>query len=259
MARNVTNGRFMVAERNQLLVAREKEVEALINAHLDKVADEIKRRFRPSAEFVIDEILEDYRKDIEVNIRSHMWYLGSHVGRLTINYLQERVALAKRSAADIFEQALIQWLLEYAFSQSEIIVGSLKRLLTDELVKIQNDGAGEAEAARRLSEAANGSLSRSRAAAIARTELHTAAEWGAYQAALATGLDMVKEWSATEDRRTRPDHANADGQTIEMDAEFEVGDEHLFFPGDPKGSAGQIINCRCATLYWPRVGGEILK
>jgi hypothetical protein len=27
---------------------------------------------------------------------------------------------------------------------------------------------------------------------------------------------------------------------------FDIGGEALMYPGDPAGSAGQVINCRCA-------------
>jgi hypothetical protein len=34
-----------------------------------------------------------------------------------------------------------------------------------------------------------------------------------------------------------------------MDQAFEVGGEMLMYPGDPAGSAGNVINCRCAISH----------
>jgi hypothetical protein len=36
---------------------------------------------------------------------------------------------------------------------------------------------------------------------------------------------------------------------IALDATFDVGGERLQYPGDPSGSPGNTIQCRCATTY----------
>lgn len=60
-------------------------------------------------------------------------------------------------------------------------------------------------------------------------------------------LDRV--WlSAGNDGRTRPDHAEADGQRVGPGEPFIVGGEELMWPGDPDGSPEQVMNCRCVTL-----------
>lgn len=92
-------------------------------------------------------------------------------------------------------------------------------------------------------------ISRQRGALIARTETHGAANYGADGAARATGLDVRKEWVSAADERTRPTHADADGQVVPMDQPFRVGGELLMFPGDPAGSSANIINCRCAVSH----------
>lgn len=55
------------------------------------------------------------------------------------------------------------------------------------------------------------------------------------------------EWLATQDDRVRDDHAAADGQRVRLGTPFKVGGESLLYPGDPAGSPGNIINCRCTT------------
>jgi len=44
---------------------------------------------------------------------------------------------------------------------------------------------------------------------------------------------------------TRPSHRAADGQTVPLTEPFRVDNETLQFPGDPRGSAGNVIQCRC--------------
>lgn len=95
-----------------------------------------------------------------------------------------------------------------------------------------------------------------RAATVARTEAMAAVN-ASHLAAAAdhqnrTGTRMVKTWQAhTGSPTTRPAHRAADGQTVALTAPFIVGDEALQYPGDPAGSAGNVINCRCTTSYHP--------
>lgn len=110
------------------------------------------------------------------------------------------------------------------------------------------DGLGVSEIARSIRNSIP-SLSQMRGALIARTETHGAANAGADEGARSTGLQLRKEWVAAGDERTRQDHAEADGQIVGMDDAFEVGSDNLMYPGDPSGSAGQIINCRCAVAH----------
>ena len=110
------------------------------------------------------------------------------------------------------------------------------------------DGLGVAEIARGLRDAIP-AMSQIRGALISRTEVHGAANFGADVAARETGLNLRKEWVAAADERTREDHAAAGGQTVGMDDAFDVGGESLMYPGDPSGSAENVINCRCSTSF----------
>uniref|UniRef100_A0AAU7J7Y7 Portal protein n=2 Tax=unclassified bacterial viruses TaxID=12333 RepID=A0AAU7J7Y7_9VIRU len=57
-----------------------------------------------------------------------------------------------------------------------------------------------------------------------------------------------KQWVARHDERTRSTHAAADGQRVPVDASFTVGGVALNHPGDRRGPAGEVINCRCVTV-----------
>jgi len=92
-------------------------------------------------------------------------------------------------------------------------------------------------------------LTRNRAATIAITEVHAASMFASIESAKATGLKLMKEWAAVEDHRTRPTHAAADGQKVDMDQKFKVGGYLMDRPGDPTAPAKETIRCRCALLY----------
>jgi len=91
-----------------------------------------------------------------------------------------------------------------------------------------------------------------RAATIARTETHSAAQFGHLQAAVATDLPLVKEWISAQDDRTREDpfdHLGSDGQTVGIALPFDISGDRLMQPGDPNGSPGNVINCRCGAGF----------
>jgi len=90
-----------------------------------------------------------------------------------------------------------------------------------------------------------------RAWSIARTETMSASNYGGYTAATATGLPLTKTWLATDDKKTRPTHRAADGQTVNLTDSFLVGNSLMSFPGDSSQGAGpdEIDNCRCSSTY----------
>ena len=109
-----------------------------------------------------------------------------------------------------------------------------------------------------LSDAETGTLLRNtiigfgvaRANLIARTETHRTASWA--NETTAENMNIAgtkKEWIAIQDARTRVTHSIASGQQIPLDQKFVVGGDRLKYPGDPSGSPGETINCRCSVIY----------
>ena len=94
----------------------------------------------------------------------------------------------------------------------------------------------------------------SRAKTIVRTEAGRVQEQAAYaagQKAIAAGANVVKQWSAVLDGKTREDHRRLDHQVREMGEAFEVNGQKAQYPhgfDDPK----QDCNCRCTLLVISR-------
>jgi hypothetical protein len=88
---------------------------------------------------------------------------------------------------------------------------------------------------------------------IARTETMRASNAGADALYKDWGVRQ-KEWISTNDKRVRTyengkyDHLAANGQVVGIDESFTVSGEKLRHPGDPNGSLGNTINCRCSIL-----------
>jgi len=87
---------------------------------------------------------------------------------------------------------------------------------------------------------------------IARTETTTATNYATVLASQRSELVLEKTWISVQDNRTRRkiyDHLDMNGQKVGEFDKFFVGGEELEYPGDPKGQAGNIINCRCKVVY----------
>ncbi|WP_327358445.1 hypothetical protein [Streptomyces sp. NBC_01304] len=63
-----------------------------------------------------------------------------------------------------------------------------------------------------------------------------------------TGIRSQSQWRSTMDGRTRAAHRMANYQTVPTGTPFLVGGEMLRYPGDPNGSPGTTIHCRCVLL-----------
>lgn len=103
------------------------------------------------------------------------------------------------------------------------------------------EGWSEGEIAAAIEDAMNNEMATWRARRIARTETHTAAAIGQHTAAEQSPLEYTKEWLATEDSRTRHDHALANGQKVPMDDPFILGGEDASQGGRFVSSGGNWI------------------
>jgi len=86
-----------------------------------------------------------------------------------------------------------------------------------------------------------------RARTIARTASTATVEGGQRIGYEVAGVP-AKRWLSERDDLVREAHIAADGQTVPVADAFDVDGESLEYPGDPAGSAGNVINCRCTTL-----------
>lgn len=91
---------------------------------------------------------------------------------------------------------------------------------------------------------------RSRALSIARTSTAGAIGSGRHAGMKDSGVEL-KSWITAGDSFVRPAHVEAGrtyAQGIPLEQPFIVDNESLMFPGDPSGSAANIINCRCLDI-----------
>jgi SPP1 gp7 family putative phage head morphogenesis protein len=138
---------------------------------------------------------------------------------------------------DLTNPRMVEWLDNYT---SEL-AGTLSGTSYENAERVIREAIGEGlsvdSAAARLRERL-GELSRSRSELIARTETHRAAIGAADLQARESGVVRARTWRATNDARTRPEHAAMHGETVGLDEAFSNGE---MYPSSP--------NCRCYIEY----------
>ncbi len=139
-----------------------------------------------------------------------------------------------------------------------VSVGKLKKTITQEISRGIASGLPYSDIARNINNVSSSGLYNAKR--IARTEGHRIQQTStrdAQYAAKKKGCDVIKQWDASLDGRTRDSHARVDGEIRELDEKFSNG---LMFPGDPSGSAAEVINCRCTSntrAKWALDDGEL--
>ena len=217
---------------------------------IDRALRSLARQMRADdlngAQTLIEEPLRDFRQTLSGILLRNGMRAAEASGRLTLGELETKAAI------DIMLESIRRWLNDYAPRRAELVTNFLRRRIQAQLDQGQDAIIVWGNIQRII-------LVKGAAARIARTEIHTATERGAFEGARSLGVRVAKEWVSRRDGRVRLDHAIADGQIQEIDTPFSVGGENLMYPGDPAGSARNVIQCRCVALYHLIVNGRIQR
>lgn len=140
-------------------------------------------------------------------------------------------------------------------------INQLKKTIQREITRGIASGMMYSEIARNISNQAG--IPMRRAKTIARTEAGRVQEQASFDAALQAmekGADLVKQWSAVHDGKTRDAHRMLDNQIREMNEPFEIDGEKAMHPHD-FGVAALDCNCRCTMLKVARTSldADVLK
>lgn len=172
---------------------------------------------------------------------------GAHIGRGVLG-------MKVSPSFALYNKAFDAWIKKHGLEKAKEIntttYEKLMKQLAAELAAGIEAGESIEHLSDRLLSATDGvyeNMSIARAELISRTETADTVNYGQYVVYLEEGLEE-KEWLATPGSDTRDEHAQADGQIVKIDEPFIVGGEQLMYPGDPNGSAGNVIQCRCTIL-----------
>jgi len=150
-------------------------------------------------------------------------------------------------AFDVKNPFVLQFAESYVPIFADGIIDTTRNALIDDLIMAgYEEGLGIPELAK-LIEGKYAQWGIARATTIARTETGRVANAATFNGLRDVGITR-KEWLATNDLRTRPDHAKANHQIQDIDSPFIVGGEKLMYPNDQNASPEQTINCRCTLV-----------
>lgn len=167
------------------------------------------------------------------------------------DYLDRR--LNKNLDSIDIEEIIENYMLRHAVDRVSNIADNTKKTISKKILEGIMAGESNAVIAKALREIKG--INKRRAKIIARTETHRALNTAnqeisnRYQAL--TGEQHYKVWISSQDERTRTgifDHAKPHKQIVKSNESFRVSGENLRHPGDPQGSAGNVINCRCTVI-----------
>jgi HK97 family phage portal protein len=175
-------------------------------------------------------------------------------------HVKEEMGGIVGSAPTVVNDWFNTWIEEHGLEKAKGINETTSKALHDRLVSVISDSVENGESIGKIVKALLGAcdgvyddMDGTRAARIARTETACAMNFGSYATYKTEGVGK-KEWLATQDDRTRDEHADADGQVVPIDDPFDVGGNALQYPGDPDGDADEVVNCRCSLN--PIVGDD---
>lgn len=146
--------------------------------------------------------------------------------------------------------------IEYNRIRENKIVGAADDIFRDINSTIEdgiNKGQSISDISNSVRQQFNG-ISKGRAKRIAMTETAAAYGRGRESAMEQAGVEY-KQWVTSGLGNVRPAHQEANGQVVAVNETFSVGGEALRHPGDPSGSAGNVINCHCVSIAVPTKDG----
>ena len=227
--------KYLVSENNQIIDEFLKS---------NKKIPDLQSKFKNSD--LINLYVELYQ---EVGNKFARWYAQNFDKYITKNIDVEYEDIWNQKFAYIGSQVAGTRVVSVGGNRKKELTKTLKRYMADPDFQSMN----EVQAGRILRKKFK-DMSVVNAKRIVRTESVNAANYATNQSATDVfgKENLQKEWIATFDNRTRIDHIQANGQVVDMDKNFLVGGEELAYPGDSRGSAANVINCRCTNAPFPK-------
>jgi uncharacterized protein with gpF-like domain len=157
----------------------------------------------------------------------------------------------KQALINTFSRQAIEYIEEFGLIKSQTIANSSRRKVQQKIALGVIEGLSVDEIAENIIGVQ--AITGARALTIARTETLQALSFASHTTAENIedefNVKLMKEWISAGDERTRHDHSDANGQVRELNQPFDVGGEQLDMPRDIRGSAENVINCRCVEIY----------
>ncbi len=220
-------------------------IDLAVDSEYRRMVETLKNHYRRVAKVFLKKVYDA----VDISLKSTFNRLAEEKGRSLWFNEADVSPSATKTPKDEFWGEMDRWMV-YQAEHSKIrrLHKTTKKNIIGIIQKGMGEGISHKEIAKEIR--SNSRVTNPvRALRIARTETHTAGVKSVQAAVRSTRIEMEKEWMSALDDRTRIAHRAADGERVAMDAKFTRTGEALDYPGDPSGSPGNIVNCRCVVLY----------
>lgn len=243
---------------------------------LERKRRKLERKYEYQMGVIFRKQLRDYQRALDRNLLDAVEtpdpYFSKGIKEIYEKMIRETVGefenkfeeLEKDIVKSKWEQMIDDYLSTIGAERITEIISYTKKYVVNRLKPILREGVANGDSIAAIGRKIISDIdeykkgfSTYRAERIARTEIVGSSNWASFGSVQAAGLsDKVrKKWSAREDGREREAHREMNSkEAIPLNDKFEVrrldgGFDLMEFPGDPRGSAGNVINCRCAIIY----------
>lgn len=236
------------ARMTKFLTDRLAEQERVAIARLEARAEKSSARRGKAKKFAIDieGLLDQEDPEDRERVKAMLADLLKARGREATAELRELVEIAEAVEINLNAERVVRFLDTQMDRAITVPDGTTAAALRESLQEgvAAGESLGDLTARVRSVFEARQSM----AATIARTETLPGFNLASQETWIASGVVEEQEWLTARDSAVREAHAEADGQRVAIGAMFEVDGEFLEYPGDPSGSASNVINCRCTVV-----------
>ena len=238
VSRKITTKEYQ--EQNRIRRGYEKSLRKKFNSFFSKTGKRISKQYAETGQIPqIDGINQGVNQILVPHYRS---VLEKFATRFIENNQQKQ--------DDTFNWLVHDYLNKVGGEQIVRISNSTRGQINKVVMSGQAEGLGQEVIARNINKSMESPFAKYRARTIARTETHNAANFANQAIAEEMQIpNMVKQWVASNDDRSRTWHVEVSGKQVGMEEDFIVGGVPMKYPSDQRGGAANVINCRCIVLY----------
>ena len=235
---------------------REKSFENIAKKYLLEQAKELQSKIsklsnistvNPKALINKDEAIKKYTKDFKAWYKDHFIRAGNAGMQATKGDLfkdEEFKAAEPTSWTFTMSKEQEKKLMKMVFESGTEITKTTIQKIYDTLLTAQAQNMTIEQFTQAIHEKVS-DMSIWRARMWARTESVKVDGFGQLEGFKETEFVEKKGWMCAFVKDSRDDHMKANDQEVKLNEDFNVGGEAMAFPGDPRGSAGNVVNCMC--------------
>ena len=249
MAKVRINRRKEYREQLRLMLTMSRSLSNELNKFFNKQGSIAQREYQLN-ELVGREYFESYWSKLYKILEKHH--------KTVIETIAERMATGRLTkATDETVQDVYDYVTTTTAQGVTYITETTKKQIQNSIAFGISEGLSVVAIAKVIEKST--AFSPNRAKVIARTETHTAMNYGSYSVAKRLSLKKpIKEWLSALDDRTRHWHRSVSGQRRLIEDSFSVFtpqkggtsvEVFMKYPGDELGGSANIINCRCFAIY----------